>query len=323
MRAPVVVAVLLCAGAVGACSRTEKEGAKRGDSAVPAGGVGVGGDSSRAAPGALVATVSGLTGPEAVRYDPDQDVYFISNWGTSDPGALDNDGFISRVRPDGTVEALRWVAGGAAGVTLRAPRGMAITGDTLWVADADAVRGFNRRTGAAVASVAFPGQKLGFLNDVAAAPDGSLRVTDTGTDRVYRIAGRAVTVAFADTSLGKPNGITWDAANARFLVVPYGGGREVRAFAPAGGALTTVHSAGGAQIDGVEVLADGRVLLATQSDSSLHLITGARDSAVVRTPGKPADIGVDTRRNRVAVPYIALNRVEIYQLPPAVASVEP
>ena len=316
MRAP-VVAVLVGACAFGACSRAEQGTAKAGDSAAPAGGVAAGGDTSRAAAGALVATVSGLTGPEAVRYDPDQDVYFVSNWGASDPGALDNDGFISRVRPDGTIDALRWAAGGAAGVTLHAPRGMAITGDTLWVADADAVRGFNRRTGAAVASVAFPGQTLGFLNDVAAAPDGSLRVTDTGTDRVYRIAGRAATVASREASLGKPNGITCDAANSRFLVVPYGGGQEVRALAPGGGPLTTVATAGGAQIDGVEVLADGRLLLATQSDSSLHLITAGRDSAIVRTPGKPADIGVDTRRNRVAVPYIALNRVEIYQLPGA------
>jgi hypothetical protein len=32
-------------------------------------------------------------------------------------------------------------------------------------------------------------------------------------------------------------------------------------------------------------------------------------------PGRPADIGVDTRRGRVAVPYIALNRVDIWALP--------
>jgi hypothetical protein len=31
--------------------------------------------------------------------------------------------------------------------------------------------------------------------------------------------------------------------------------------------------------------------------------------------GAPADIGIDTRRNRVAVPYIDLDRVDIWQLP--------
>jgi hypothetical protein len=37
-------------------------------------------------------------------------------------------------------------------VTLHAPRGMSIVGDTLWVADADAVRGFDRRSGAPLAA---------------------------------------------------------------------------------------------------------------------------------------------------------------------------
>lgn len=31
--------------------------------------------------------------------------------------------------------------------------------------------------------------------------------------------------------------------------------------------------------------------------------------------GRPADIGLDASGNRIAVPYIALNRVDIWQLP--------
>nr|MDQ3350041.1 hypothetical protein [Acidobacteriota bacterium] len=201
------------------------------------------------------------------------------------------------------------------GATLHAPRGMAITGDTLWVADADGVHGFNRRTGAVVATIAFPGEELGFLNDVAAGPDGTLYVTDTGTNRVYRIAGRTVSVAIDDASLGGPNGITWDAANARLLVVPYGGGHEIRAFSPGSRVLTPVATLDGAQMDGIELLGGDRTLVAAQSDSTLRLVAAGRDIAIVRTAGKPADIGVDTRRNRVAVPYIALDRVDIFPLP--------
>jgi hypothetical protein len=37
-------------------------------------------------------------------------VYFVSNWGAGSAGALDNNGFISRMRPDGTVDRPRWVA---------------------------------------------------------------------------------------------------------------------------------------------------------------------------------------------------------------------
>src|SRR5256886_13499427 len=47
---------------------------------------------------------------------------------------------ISRVRPDGAVENLKFIEGGHNGVTLHAPKGLALLGDTLWVADIDVVR---------------------------------------------------------------------------------------------------------------------------------------------------------------------------------------
>src|SRR5687767_10209744 len=57
----------------------------------------------------IVASISGLSGPEAVRYDPDQDVYFVSNF-NGEPAA-DTNGFITRARADGTVESLRFMVG--------------------------------------------------------------------------------------------------------------------------------------------------------------------------------------------------------------------
>ena len=260
-----------------------------------------------------LATVTGFTAPEAVRYDSDQDVYFVSNFGPGN-ARLDNNGFISRMTPDGTIAQLAFIAGGAEGVTLHEPRGMTIVGDTLWVADADAVRGFHRRTGAPLAAAMFTGMDVGFLNDVAPGPDG-VYVTDTGRNRIYRIAGGTITLALADTLLGSPNGITWDAAGRRFIVVPYGGAKAIRAWQPGTATLTEIGRSAGGRFDGVEILSGGRLLVASQTDTSLHVFRGGQGHAVIRTTGRPADIAVDTRRNRVAVPYIALNRVDIWQLP--------
>ncbi|MGZ8456738.1 MAG: SMP-30/gluconolactonase/LRE family protein [Gemmatirosa sp.] len=256
----------------------------------------------------------GFVAPEAVRYDPEQDVYFVSNWGTGSAGARDDNGFISRMRPDGSVESLRFIAGGAGGVTLHAPRGMTIVGDTLWVADANAVRGFDRRSGAPLAAVDFSGGDPGFLNDVAAGPDGAVYVTDTGRNRIHGVRG-GPTVALADTALGSPNGITWDAANARFIVVPFGGARDIRAWRPGSTTVESIGTSTGARYDGVEVLTGGRILVASQRDTSLHLFADGRGRPIIRTGGPPADIAVDTRRNRVAVPIVALNRVELWELP--------
>lgn len=55
-----------------------------------------------------------------------------------------------------------------------------IVGDTLWVADIDAMRAFNKRTGAVIATVDLRPRGAVFLNDVAAGPDGALYITDTG-----------------------------------------------------------------------------------------------------------------------------------------------
>jgi sugar lactone lactonase YvrE len=261
-----------------------------------------------------IASPAGFTQPEAVRYDPDQDVYFVTNWGTGEADAKDNNGFISRMTPDGVVERLKFIAGGAGGATLHSPRGMTIVGDTLWVVDADAVRGFNRRTGAPLAAVDFSAFKLGFLNDIAAGPD-ALYVTDTGTDQIYRIAGGRITVALKDSALGGPNGITWDGAGRRFIVVPYGGDSVIKAWTAGSKTLTAIGKSGGGKFDGVEVLSGDRVLVASQKDSSLHLFVGGTGRPTIRTGGAPADIAVDTKRNRVAVPFVDRNLVEIWQLP--------
>lgn len=264
--------------------------------------------------GRPVASTGGFTQPEAVRYDRGQDVYFVSNWGTGASDAMDNNGFISRMTPDGTIERLRFISGGLGGATLHAPRGMTIVGDTLWVVDADAVRGFSRRTGAPLATVDFSAFTRGFLNDVAAGPDG-LYVTDTGTNHIYRIAGGRVTVALHDTTLGRPNGITWDAERRRFIVVPFGGASAIREWTPGSASSREIGRSGGARFDGVEVLVGGRVIVASQRDSSLHMFRGETGVAIIRAGGRPADIAVDTKRNRVALPFVGRNIVEIWRLP--------
>lgn len=272
----------------------------------------------------LVVSRAGFTEPEAVRYDPDQDIYFVSNWGTGDTEAKDNNGFISRMSPDGVVDNLRFITGGARGATLHSPRGMTIVGDTLWVVDADAVRGFDRRNGAPLATVDFSKFKLGFLNDIAASPE-ALYVTDTGTDHIYRIARSVITVALHDSALGGPNGITWDRGRNQFVVVPYMRGSTISSWSAGNAALTRIGTSsaalteigktGGVKYDGVEILSGDRILVASQADSSIHIFSGGTGRPIFKTGGAPADIAVDTKRNRVAVPFVARNLVEIWQLP--------
>src|SRR3970282_2965143 len=76
--------------------------------------------------------------PESSLYDAAEDVYLVANINGS-PTAADGNGFISRIGPDGQVLALKWIAGTVSGVTLHAPKGMAIVGDTFYVTAITAV----------------------------------------------------------------------------------------------------------------------------------------------------------------------------------------
>jgi hypothetical protein len=212
------------------------------------------------------------------------------------------------------MESLRFMTG-TAERPLHKPRGMALKGDTLWVADIDGVHGFHRRTGRHLAFVDFTAHEPGFLNDVATDPQGALYVTDTGRGRVYRVAGAGgvATVAIEDSLTGPPNGITWDAGRSAFLLAPWGGGQVIRSWAP-GGAISDVVTIPGGRFDGIEVVG-GRILAASQTDTSLWWVAEDGPRQIVVTRGRPADIGVDTRRRRVAVPYIALDRVDVWALP--------
>lgn len=257
-----------------------------------------------------VASIGGLSGPEAVRYDPDQDVYFISNFAGEPAG--DANGFITRARADGTIDSLRFMVGTPA-APLHGPRGMYITGDTLWVADADGVHLFHRRTGAHLGFIDFRSFSPGFLNDIARGPDGHIYITDTGKPRIYRIAGGTASVAVEDSAVGAPNGIAWDSASSRFLLASWSPGAPVRWWDGRSG-FGAIGAPGGGRNDGIEQWG-GHWLVASQADSAINVVDSAGVRRYIRVPGAPADIGVDTHRARVAVPYVDLNRVDIWALP--------
>jgi glucose/arabinose dehydrogenase len=266
---------------------------------------------------------TGLARPEGVRWDAGQRVWFVSN--INGRQQKDNNGYLSRVGADGRMEAVRFVEGGRNGATLHAPKGMAITGDTLWVTDLDAVRGFHRRTGAPVASVDLGPLGALFLNDLAAAPDGSLYVTDTGVrfdtagtrthtgpDRVFRIRGREAAVVLEGEFLNQPNGIIWDVARDRFLIAPITG---TAMFAwPGPGERPEPIASGAGRYDGIEIMADGRVLVSAWNDSTVSVVEGDRIRPVIRGLSAPADIGLDPRAGVVAVPLILDDRVEFWRV---------
>jgi len=274
-----------------------------------------------------VARIDGFMSPESVKYDSDQDVFFVTNilgYGSD----KDGNGYIVKVKAsDMTMEM--FAQGGKNGVVLDAPKGTAISGDTLWVADIDHLRGFDRHNGRALADVDLSPQHAMMLNDVDVGPDGSIHVTDTGihmtdkgviytdSQRVFVVGpNRSVTVAAQGPGLGHPNGIKWDPKGKRWVIVSFDPFQSDVYAMRDGDSTRTALAHGAGRFDGLELLDDGRMLVTCWNDSTVHAFgPGGRDEKMVRHLSQPADLGLDTRRDRIAVPLGMLGRVEVWQLP--------
>jgi sugar lactone lactonase YvrE len=285
---------------------------------------------SRAAPvetAMKMGETGGMKVPESVKYDADMDVYFVSNI-NGNPSEKDGNGFIVVVRADSTSVTRILVepgkpSGGDKAITLDAPKGLAITGDTLWVADINTVHAINKRTGAMVADIPIAGST--FLNDVAVGPDGGIYVTDTGIkfdakgnithpgiNRIFRIIGRKVSTVAEGDSLNNPNGLTWDSGNDRWLLAAFGG-KDVQTLIP-GTKYPKKLVSGPGQYDGIEKLADGRILVSSWADSAVHMIKNGVMTRYVTNVSAPADIGIDTKRNILAIPRFNDGKVEYYMI---------
>lgn len=267
------------------------------------------GDGESAAPAVEVTRIEGVgfQGPESALYDESADAYLVSNI-NGEPTAEDGDGFISRVSPDGSVSELRWIDGAAEGVTLNAPKGMAIVGDSLYVADIDCVRVFNRSSGEPVEAFCIDGAT--FLNDITADENQTLYVTDTGNEEdapgaVHRLRRNGARAELASgPQLGGPNGITISPRG--ILVVSTGTGEIYRLSAD--GQKTPVAPASERRLDGIVFLPDERFYFSSWGDSAVYEVaTDGSVSRVVEGVAGPADMGFDSQRNRLLIPLLPGN----------------
>lgn len=261
----------------------------------------------------------GFDTPESALYDPEADVYLVSNIG-GDPLGKDGNGFISRLGPDGKVQALKWIDGAAEGITLNAPKGLGILGDTLYVADIDVVRTFDRQSGQAKGEIKVKGAT--FLNDIAVA-EGVVYVSDTGMKAGFKPSGSDAVIEIRDgkakplvknKKLSGPNGL---AVRGEEVWVVTFGAKTLTPFDRKGKAGNAVELPEG-QLDGLVALPDGSFLISSWASKSVYRgKPGGSFAPVVTDVESPADIGVDSKRNKLLIPLFQKNVVEIHDLPEA------
>lgn len=267
------------------------------------------------------ATLSdGFATPESVLYDPDDDVYYVSNI-SGQPLEADGDGYISRISAADHEVEQKWIDGSDEDIDLNAPKGMALVGGELWVTDIDQVRRFDKTSGRATGSITVEGAT--FLNDLTAGPDGAAYVSDsgmkagaggfepTGTDAVYRISREGEVESIASGSeLSGPNGLF--VSDDDVWVVTFGSNELYRL---ADGEKTDVVTLPAGSLDGIAEAADGELLISSWEGSAVYKGPASGPfEPVVEEMTSPADIGIDSRRNLLLIPIFEEDRVEIRPL---------
>lgn len=143
----------------------------------------------------------GLDRPESVVYDVERDVLYVSNIGGA-PSEKDGNGYLARVSPSGELVEEKWVTGG-----MHAPKGLALKGNRLYVADIDTLVVVDVAAGEIVARHQVNASGTPFLNDVTIDADGHVYVSDSSTGRIYRLHEAAFQVWLETPEIQSPNGL--------------------------------------------------------------------------------------------------------------------
>jgi sugar lactone lactonase YvrE len=161
--------------------------------------------------GAKWVATEGMESPESVYADTASGSIFVSQV-TGMPNEKDGTGRIVKLDMDGKVVNAKWVTG------LNAPKGLRSHDGTLWTADIDEVVGIEITSGKITSRVKIEGAQ--FLNDVAAAPDGTIYVSDMMASRIYAVKDGKPSLFAEGENLEYPNGLLVD--GGRLIVGGWG-----------------------------------------------------------------------------------------------------
>jgi len=237
--------------------------------------------------------------PESVLPHPTQNLLYVS---LIDGGPWDKDGKggVALLDTTGKIVNATWATG------LHAPKGMALVGNLLYVADVTDVVVIDASTGKTVRRIAVEGAEM--LNDVTANNAGTVFVSDSKTGKVHSITSNNP-VLFLQGLQGV-NGLC---AHGGDLYVATS---KQLVKANATGAVTIIADTemGG---DGIEPTADGGWLLSSWSGTIYHINASGKSHLLLDTRAQKknaADIGYDTKSRVVYVPTFFGKSVVAYRL---------
>ena len=265
-------------------------------------------------------TWKGFAFPEAVTYDPQAKVLYVSEFGSAlKPAEKDGKGRISKMSLTGEVLDKQFLPA-PGGEALNKPKGSWVAGNRFWVTDIDGAWVFDLGTRRG-RKVALPGVQ--FANDLAVMGN-ALYVSDNRTDQLVRVEPAdflemrgepKVTQVFQGKSVN-PNGI-YPARDGSLLMVGIMSAEQPRGIysLSAGGEIKTLAKDIG-RLDGLYEMDDGTLLVTDWSTGSLLRWSAKGIETLAKGFKGPADFCVIPEANGflVVVPDLVQSELRFVRL---------
>ncbi len=244
-------------------------------------------------------------------------VYYIAN-ANGDPGNTDNKGFISKANQEGKITDLYFIQGGKNSVTLHSPRGMAIVGSMLYVADVDVIRGFSKDRGEPRLTISFSQFHSQSLTGLTADSRGNLYVSDSDSNTIFRIdptQDHKVSVFVQDPSLSQPHGLAVHPRSDHVVGVGWENGKifEIDEQGTIHELFVNSFFRGGFyNLDGIDFDKYGTMYVSDMTAGKVWRIQANKKKEVIAEfLISPSGIGVDRINHIILVPYLYANGAEV------------
>lgn len=140
--------------------------------------------------------------PESVLINRECDIMYVSCI-NENPWVVDGNGFISKMDKSGKIIELKWIEGG-----LSAPKGMGISGNSLFIADINTLVEANIETGEIINRIEMEGTHD--FNDITVSEDGVVYVSGSSSGVIYKLENGTLNPIFTGEKTARFNGLFWE-----------------------------------------------------------------------------------------------------------------
>ena len=253
---------------------------------------------------ASLSQAQSLTAIEGVEYDPTNQIFLVGNGNN-----------VVRMHSDAIPQGTLGVA--------KANYGMEVMNGVLFSLVGSAVKGYDVTTGAQVMTHTLAG--AAFLNGMASNGTDKLWVSDFSNKKIYEVnvadlAAPSSSIVVANTT-STPNGLTYDAANNRLVMVSWGANAPIKAIDLSTYMLTVLTTTTIGNCDGIDHDSYGNYYVSSWSPNAITKFSNdfTTTSTVTVTGGvsSAADICYAEEIDTLAIPCTGNNVVKFVGFNPS------